>query len=315
MAFSHSEEDPFFGFDDDLDEQAQLTGDEYESRNDDGFDKNDSDESEPADATDKVLVVKDLIELIGENDRLAVIGEPGAGKSTSLCYYALKDWRVKSTAPSLNVYLSLARWQEGGCDLFSLICRETGCELDEIKYLVDRGRLHLLLDALNECPDHLRNVAIVNIQSFIRQFPAAKVTLTSRREDETRSFKFPTFTVQPMGRDQQLKFLGKYLPASPKVPELLDKILSQPGGDSIAANPMLLGMVAGIVKKGGALPRGRATLYQIWLSRWYERECKKAKRPSIPLPVESSQEALGLLSRIAFVGRLHGYRDIPIRLV
>lgn len=305
----------FFGFDDDLDERDTPSADEGESENDTSFDEDETGKQDPTDADDKVTVVKDLIELIGENKRLAVIGEPGAGKSTSLCYYALKDWRAKSTVPSLNVYLSLARWQEGGCSVLSLICGATNCDLHEIKYLIDHNRLHLLLDALNECPDHLRNAAVANIQSFIQQFPSAKVTLTSRREDETRSFKLPTFTVQPMGRDQQLRFLGKYLPASPKVPELLDKILSQPGGDSIAANPMLLGMVADIVKKGGTLPRGRATLYQTWLSRWYERECKKAKRASVPLPVESSQEALSILSRIAFVGRLNGYRDIPIQLV
>ena len=305
----------FFGFDDDLDEQVSSTRDEYEFERDDVFAEDDSDESEPAAADDNVTVVKDLIDLIGESNRLAVIGEPGAGKSTCLCYYALKEWREKTSNPSLNIYLSLARWQEGGCSVLGLICNETACNSNEIQYLADHDRLHLLLDALNECPDHLRETAVANIQTFLHQYPSVKVTITSRKEDDTHGFKFSTFTIQPMGREQQLRFLGKYLPTNQNVSALLDKILSQPGGDSIAANPMLLGMVADIVKKGGALPRGRATLYQTWLSRWYERECKKAKRASNPLPVESPQEALGLLSRIAFTGRLHGYRDIPIQLV
>lgn len=305
----------FFGFDDDLDEQVSSTRDEYGFERDDVFAEDDSDESEPADADDKVMVVKDLIDLIGENKRLAVIGEPGAGKSTCLCYYALKDWRKKTSNPSLNFYLPLARWQEGGCSVISLICSATNCGLDEIQYLADHDRLHLLLDALNECPDHLRPTAVANIQAFLHRYPSVKVTITSRKDNDTRGFKFPTFTVQPMGREQQLRFLGKYLLISQNVPALLDKILSQPGGDSIASNPMLLGMVADIVKKGGALPHGRATLYQTWLSRWYERECKKAQRAGNPLPVESPQEALGLLSRIAFTGRLQGYRDIPISLI
>lgn len=304
-----------FGFDDDLDEQAASTGDDQVLESDDGFDEDDSDGYEPDDANDKVIVVKDLIDLIGENKRLAVIGEPGAGKSTCLCYYALKGWRENTTNPSLNFYLPLARWQEGGCSVLGLMCSATNCDLNEIQYLVDHNRLHLLLDALNECPDHLRPTAVTNIQAFLHRYPSVKITITSRKDNDTRGFKFPTFTVQPMGREQQLRFLGKYLPDNQNVPALLDKILSQPGGDSIAANPMLLGMVADIVKKGGVLPRGRATLYQTWLSRWYERECKKAQRASNPLPVKSPQEALGLLSRIAFVGRLQGYRDIPIHLV
>jgi predicted NACHT family NTPase len=172
-------------------------------------------------------------------------------------------------------------------------------------------RLHLILDALNECPDRLRPGAMENIRILLQDHPDLPVVLSSRKVEGIRLSGIPVFEVQSMDTDRQRLFLERYLHDTEAAKKILDSLLKQPGGASIAQNPMLLRMVVDVVRANGNLPTGRATLYRRWLENWYVREEDKAKKAKNVLPW-SKEESIRLLSQMAFAGRAEGYRDIPL---
>ncbi|MBP5544018.1 MAG: NACHT domain-containing protein [Kiritimatiellae bacterium] len=282
-------------------------------------DDDDSDESDQDDESDEDDEPKEpktirmgLSELLCQYDRVVLSGEPGAGKTTCLAHFAVERGKKQGNKPHLFAFIQLGRWAAGG-SVLGLVGKACGLTLAQIETLLEDNRLHLVLDALNECPDHLRPAALENIRVLIREHPDLPVVLSSRKAEGLHLSGFPVFEVQAMDRDRQRQFLERHLHNADKALAILEALEKQPGGASIAQNPMLLRMVVDVVRDSESLPVGRATLYRAWLEKWYAREEKKARQAKDALPW-TAEEAMRLLARLAFAGRAQGYRDIPIDL-
>ena len=251
-----------------------------------------------------------LYELLEQKDRVVLVGEPGAGKTTCLAHFAVQQGKMERPRPHLFAFIALGRWVDGG-SVRGLVEKTCGISQAQIDTLLEEKRIHLILDALNECPDRLRPGAMENIRILLRDYPDLPFVLSSRKAEGIKLPGVPVFEVQSMDVDRQRLFLERYLHDAEAAKKILDSLLKQPGGASIAQNPMLLRMVVDVVRANGNLPTGRATLYRRWLENWYAREEKKAKKAKDVLPW-SKEESIRLLSQMAFAGRAEGYRDIPL---
>ena len=301
-----------FDEDDELDGQPNA-GDDEPDESDESADEFDSEEESDNEQDHEPKTIRmGLSELLGQYDRVVLSGEPGAGKTTCLAHFALERGKAQGDRPHLFAFVQLGRWAAGG-SVLSLVGKYCGLTLSQIDALLAENRLHLVLDALNECPDHLRPAALENIRVLVREHPDLPVILSSRKAEAFHLPGFPVFEVQAMYRDRQRQFLERHLGSADKAAAILDALEKQPGGASIAQNPMLLKMVVDVVRNSESLPSGRATLYRAWLEKWYAREEKKARKAKDALPWTAA-EALRLLAQVAFAGRLQGYRDIPIKL-
>ena len=272
----------------------------------DDDDEFEDDEKETSRRTIKI----GLYELLEQQNRVVLVGEPGAGKTTCLAHFAVQQGKMERPRPHLFAFIALGRWVDGG-SVRGLVEKTCGISQAQIDTLLAEKRLHLILDALNECPDRLHPGAMENIRILLRDHPDLPVVLSSRKAEGVKLSGIPVFEVQSMGTDRQRLFLERYLHDADAAQKILDSLLKQPGGASIAQNPMLLRMVVDVVRVNGDLPTGRASLYRRWLENWYAREEKKAKKAKDVLPW-SKEESIRLLSQMAFAGRAEGYRDIPL---
>jgi small subunit ribosomal protein S1 len=245
--------------------------------------------------------------LLNEEPRSVVLGEPGGGKTTSLRRLALEAADAYQSGGMVTLFVPLGRWQSAG-GLWGLLRHSTGLTPGQIETLIHHNRCRLLLDALNECPEALRPSAINALKDLLCSYPDMPVVISARTAEATCQFFLPTFNIEPLSNDQRLAFLRAYFRDTAQAEALLARLQSQPGGVTLAANPLLLRMIVEVVKSSGTLPQGRAGLYRIWVNDWYRREALKAQRSQDPLPWTFDEARRGLAS-IALTARRVGQRS------
>ena len=252
-----------------------------------------------------------LRDVLDSEPRLALVGEPGAGKTTSLKNFAVQRM---SASNALFFFVPLGQWSRGG-SITALITRTTGLSLAQIDSLVRAKRLHLVLDALNECPDEFKPAARQAIIVFAQEYPECHIVVSARKFDEVRPFHFPAYSVSPLQKEQQVRFLKLRLKSPGSAERFLQSLLAHPGGEVIAANPLLLDMAADVEGDGEGSLSGRAALHRRWMRKWFSRERKKAAKAGTRLPFGKEEDVTDFLAQIALIGRMQGYRDIPVDVV
>ena len=290
--------------DDDEDDEDEVDGEDDEGEEDD-----DSEDSY------RVHRSGDLITLMQEIPRMLVLGEPGGGKTTTLIHFTLGFRPVEDIPgePSvLAVYIPMGQWIKGG-SIEQLLNKSTGLSPEQWTTLIRQNRLRLVIDAFNECPDMYQEAALLNIRHFLQVHPDLPAVISSRTAPNLKELHLSMFTVEPMDREHQKKYLTRYLNDEAAADDLLDRLDAMSGGTVLAANPMLLRLIVEVFRDSHELPPGRAGLYHQWLKQWYTREFGKAEKAGSPLPWDFDT-ALDILSELSLQSRFHGYRDIPLIL-
>lgn len=258
--------------------------------------------------------------------RLVVLGDPGAGKSSLIRYLALR-WAENNAAGlagagSLPLVIELgayARWAcEGRRDLLRYLEQAPGWHdwppgaLAGLLALP--GGAVLLLDGLDEVFDApLRQAVVEDIQRFCGQYPQAAVIVTSRvvgyAPERLRNADFRHFMLQDLSAPQIDEFLARWhtetfddaAAAAPKRDRLAKAIRSSRSIAMLAGNPLLLTMMA-ILNRHQELPRDRAELYgqaaRVLLHQW-DIERALADFPGLSTEI-GLREKTELLRRVAF---------------
>lgn len=163
---------------------------------------------EPEDDRSKVVKVEDFAKLregIRKYGRAALIGDPGAGKTTTLerLAYKLATEAAENEGAPLPLFARLGAYE--GED-FSVFLETAFGGLSLRDYLP--GRVFLLLDGLNETPpEH-----IPAVQDWIADHPEVKLIVTCRRLDYV-NLKLPLqrIDVSPLDVNRIHLFIGNYL--------------------------------------------------------------------------------------------------------
>ena len=247
----------------------------------------------------------DAIELLNQEPRAVLLGEPGAGKSTSMCRIALEratSWQPGKLWPLL---VSLAEYSEVGLRPL-LLRRLPGLEWIDIEERIRDGEVVILLDALNECPSSRYLACSQDLHSLITDYPLVNVVISSRATHNPSALGLPTFELLPLQVDQQRQLLAVYLLDTQKDPQnVLERLYHHPGAVMIAQSPIMLRLVAWICRDDEELPLGLAKLYQQFLYSWYRRETQKDRENGTPTLVTFPRlrDSLALL---AYRMRAHG---------
>ena len=145
--------------------------------------------------------------------RLAVLGEPGAGKSFSLeriaCDYARRALRDASAPFPLLVKLGL--WTREADTLEAFIERQLGDLGHDFVALRGQGRAVLLLDGTNEIPPQQRQLKAEQLRHLAEDRRFAAVVLSCREHDFAADYalRFDTLTLQPLSPLQICGFLQR----------------------------------------------------------------------------------------------------------
>ncbi len=264
--------------------------------------------------------VPDLRRGLAEYETIALLGAPGAGKTSALLWL-LGTWgEAEQGANRLPVFVALSRYNEGPFEDFlvgawaaSLVealranakqqkmlesaIRPLASRLGD--YLAD-GRAVLLLDALNELPrGPSRQERLNRLGCFVQE--AAEMgnwVVVSCREQDYAEGLLPLqqIEIRPLDDAQIQRFLEAYLGS--KRGDELWSTLEQPHYSQLRGlirNPFLLAGLTSIRQRvGGALPTARTTLLDrlAALSIGWE----KRKRHPRWMPKEKQEKVLGALA-------------------
>ena len=147
--------------------------------------------------------------------RLAVLGEPGAGKSFSLrrqsaelAVHALEDDR----AP-LPLLIELGKWTNPAESFTRFVETELGDLGRDWEDLLASGRAYLLLDALNEIPTAQQAFKIDQIRPWLTDPRLAGLVLSCRERDFVGDLRLEMdrLVIEPLDPPRIYRFIRRYL--------------------------------------------------------------------------------------------------------
>lgn len=145
--------------------------------------------------------------------RLAVLGEPGAGKSFSLQRIAVEyaQQAVSDDGAPLPVLVPLGAWITEDEPLEAFIAAQLGQLGNGFSALYQQQRAVLMLDGLNEIPPGQRKAKIEQIKAWARDERFVSVVVSCREKDFTADCHLPfdTLLLQPLKPSQIMTFLKR----------------------------------------------------------------------------------------------------------
>ncbi|MFB0534903.1 MAG: DUF4062 domain-containing protein, partial [Anaerolineae bacterium] len=239
-------------------------------------------------------------ELLPRHRWLVVLGDPGAGKTTFLRYVALTlatgptmtEERLGVKANWLPILVPIAAYAEKLKDDPDLSLTDylpryfKAHELPDLGPLfqaeIERGNCLFLLDGLDEVgsPGD-RLAAVKRVADLARRYPDNRIIVTSRiagYHQAPLADDFLHLTIQPFDDEDIERFAHQWCQAyetldgvTPQAEErarqraerLVNEIHSDPNIVKLAANPLLLSILALIHYQGTRLPHQRAELYRL----------------------------------------------------
>ena len=222
--------------------------------------------------------------------RMVVLGDPGAGKTTMLRYLALQmDQDATDKLPYLPVYLELGRFVESGMDdLLNFAASDWDRRYgfpDALPYIeqqLHEGKSALLLDGLDEVlvgatPDEAQRaykLVADEINRLDTRFSKAPIAVTCRRAGWRGGLKgFQTLEVLDFSWEQIQQLVNNWFKSNPvKAKGLRQALALNLRMQTLAANPLILSLIAIVYEEQLELPERRAELYnrcgEVLLREW-----------------------------------------------
>ena len=217
-----------------------------------------------------------------EGARLAVLGDPGCGKTTLTRYLAVAEaTREGGRVPLLVPLRELVR--QGRRDGLLLFAAEDATArlsvpttVADLERLCETGRALVLVDGLDEVADTGDRERIRDcVQALAAAYPETPVLATSRiigYDAAPLGAPFAQLRLRPFDDGQLEQFVTAwYEVAEPKDPverarlrgELLGALQSEPRARELARNPLLATLIALVHRYDANLPGERAKLYEL----------------------------------------------------
>ena len=223
-------------------------------------------------------------DLLNNHERFWLIGEPGAGKSTTLQRFAwseAKDLLAATSSTKPIPVLISANQYDSSHSFVRLIADTLRIPLHEVDDLLASGHIRLLIDAFNEISSSEIEDAQKELHRLLGDHISMQIVLTSRKYDFRRLLDLPVFEILPLSDEIIRDYLCDTLPSREEAQQFYDQLLSAESTLlEFARNPLLLRMLTLVVNSGN-LPTNRGLLLQLFMNWIFSREDKKKQTPRL----------------------------------
>lgn len=254
-----------------------------------------------------------LEKVLVDNRHGVVLGQPGAGKTTSmkkLCRI-VQDFGPAALRYSGPIVIRLREILDSGCgnDIFRAVAEIISFEcviynapaksVDGLAYpsflhVLDALSVVLILDGFDELRSHELKISVLaEFRRMCESLRRTKVILTCRSGD----FNFDiencdTFEIAPLTKAQIEGFSRKWIPDSEKAQQFIHAVENSPFFDT-AIRPLVLAHLCALYERLGRIPEKPKTVYRkvflLLLEQWDEQ--RSINRPSRYGDFQADQKA------------------------
>ncbi|MFZ5880090.1 MAG: SUMF1/EgtB/PvdO family nonheme iron enzyme, partial [Chloroflexota bacterium] len=240
--------------------------------------------------------LKDITEAMNNHGAFVILGEPGAGKTTTMQKVAFETARGLLGRERRRTPLFVRLSQQGEREPYAFLQveweRRTGKPFAQA---LREGRILILADGINEIPRDKRSERLNAWMLFETQYRGAnQLVFSGRDKDYDNQLNLPRVLVEPLDEERVQEFLQKH-----KAEGLAD-LLNDPASklDEMARNPLNLFVLVMVYLRGGSNLQVLANRGRLFQS--FTRELIAHEQLWHPDPILSVEAKVELFARLAY---------------
>lgn len=229
--------------------------------------------------SEKKRRIDNILEIINDIPHLHIIGKPGSGKSMTLQKILIKNATAilnGNTALKIPIYIEAKNYSIDNT-FRNILERNTNSEWSENS--LSDGKLHILIDALDEISDKYKDSAYSEIEFLLKEFPDNYFVISERKKNYENRFKpISVYELKDLDEKGVIQFIKKRTNNT-----LFEKIWGKLKNDDammkLAYNPLTLRMLISVnintEKKNIKPPNSKGQLFEKFITYLLKRKSTK----------------------------------------